>query len=265
MVFVDTWHASIRSFQAFAFWLCHAGLCKLSVSTCCSSVDLSLGNYTATFSLELVLIASLLAMTGGENKMDKLYTSSTGAPDGDYLNTRSGGKVRKGGLKTPSLRPPAMALLLRYLIVIFEGGMKAKAQPPPGLDPEDTEAIIAAFLDNATTQRWDDTAVNEVLEQILRQDADQGGSPAVAQETGTSASTLPNNGGIPLPVPYHGVNSPISTPTQADEEEPEEGEEEEEVAEDPTVYPQAQEAQTGGTSALGEILEDQMSLNKNQS
>ena len=58
----------------------------------------------------------------------------------------------------------------------------ASSQPTQDLDPEDTEAIIAAFLDNATDQGWNDTAVNDVLEEILRQDAAQGGDPGEAHE-----------------------------------------------------------------------------------
>ena len=106
-----------------------------------------------------------------------------------------------------------------YLLVVLGGGMLVKAQPPPDLDPEDTEAIIAAFLDNAATQQWDDMAVNDVLEQILRQDAAPGESSTAMQEAGASMSSQTDREKTPVTAPYHGVNSPISTPTQADEDE----------------------------------------------
>ena len=64
----------------------------------------------------------------------------------------------------------------------------AMAQPTADLDPADTEAIIAAFLSDATDQQWDDEAVNEVLEQILQQDSELGnnleGDPSVPHPDG---------------------------------------------------------------------------------
>ena len=118
------------------------------------------------------------------------------------------------------------AFSLLNVFLFSNGGLLVNSQPTQDLDPEDTEAIIAAFLNNATEQGWNDTTVNDMLEEILRQDAIQGGTAG-----GGESMAVPT----PVPVPYHRENPPISTPTQEDEEVPEEEEEEEEREEDPNV------------------------------
>ena len=60
---------------------------------------------------------------------------------------------------------PAFSLL--NVFFLFNGVFLASSQPTQDLDPEDTEAIIAAFLNNATEQGWNDTTVNDMLEEIL--------------------------------------------------------------------------------------------------
>ena len=53
---------------------------------------------------------------------------------------------------------------------------------------------------------------------------------------------LPHQAGVPVPVPFHGPNSPISTPTQPDEEEEEEDwEADPEVQEPPPADPYVRE------------------------
>ena len=97
------------------------------------------------------------------------------------------------------------------------------AQPPENLDPDDTEAIIAAFLDDAASHQWGDEEVNQVLEQILQADA--------AHQAGETPPPLQQ--ATPVPAPFHGPNSPISTPTQPEEEgEEEEPTDDDEVAAD---------------------------------
>ena len=100
--------------------------------------------------------------------MDELFNSALG---GNTSNTSRRNRTRT------SLWSPTRALTaLVYLYLFHYAGQMVKAQPPANLDPADTEAIIAAFLSHATDQQWDDEAVNNVLEQILQQDAEPAGN-----------------------------------------------------------------------------------------
>ena len=84
--------------------------------------------------------------------------------------------------------PPVAALVdllrPRYLTM---------AQPLENLDPDDTEAIIAAFLDDAASHQWGDEEVNQVLEQILQADA--------AHQAGETPPPLQQ--ATPVPAPFH--------------------------------------------------------------
>ena len=155
--------------------------------------------------------------------MDELFNSALG---GNTSSTSKRNRTKR------SLWSPAYALTaLAYLYLVQYAGEMVRAQPPTNLDPAATEAIIAAFMSDATDQQRDDEEVNNVLEQILQQDAEPGGNPA-------TEPPLLHQAGSPAPVPFHGPNSPISTPTQPDEEEEEEdGEADPEVHEPPPVDP----------------------------
>ena len=159
--------------------------------------------------------------------MDELFNSNLGR-----TSSRTSRKKTKGGR---AWAPSRGITVLAYLYSFFYGGELVKAQPPADLDPADTEAIIAAFLNDATAQQWGDEEVNNVLEHILRQDAEPG------QEA------------IPVPTPFHGPNSPISTPTQPDEEEGEEEEREDEQVEEETPIPNSATVQEGEHSAAGAV------------
>ena len=80
------------------------------------------------------------------------------------------------------------------------------AQPTPDLNPDDAEAIISAFLNNATELQMEDAAVDDLLEEIFRQDKVHGGMQASNTQEAHPHSE----------VPFHGPNSPISTPTEED-------------------------------------------------
>ena len=115
------------------------------------------------------------------------------------------------------------------------------AQPPENLNPDDTEAIIAAFLNDATTQQWGDEGVNRVLEHILQQDA--------AYQAGEAS--IQHQEVIPVPAPFHGPNSPISTPTQRDEEEADDVVEENPPGIDPSLSTQeGEQTAEGATSTV---------------
>ena len=65
-----------------------------------------------------------------------------------------------------------------WIFLFVAGECGVVAQPPENLNPDDTEAIIAAFLNDATAQQWGDEEVN--LEHILQQDAaDQAGEASI--------------------------------------------------------------------------------------
>ena len=63
----------------------------------------------------------------------------------------------------------------------------------------------------------------------------------------------------PVPVPYHGENSPISTPAQEDEEVPEEEEEEGEKEEDPNIPVEALATEGGEATMEGAVTTVQTS------
>ena len=92
------------------------------------------------------------------------------------------------------------------------------------LTPRTPKPSLPPFLSDATDQQWDDEAVNEVLEQILQQDSEVGNNLE-------GDRSVPHPDAAPMSVPFHGPNSPISTPTQPDEEEAEE----EDKDDDPVV------------------------------
>ena len=77
----------------------------------------------------------------------------------------SDGQVREG---LPHL--PGHPLPSRGHLHFLRWGNFVDAQPTQDLDPADTEAIISTFLNNATEQGCNDATVNDMLEEILRQD-----------------------------------------------------------------------------------------------
>ena len=155
-------------------------------------------------------------MIGGDNHLGELYKM---AGEVKSLVANSPGH----SIRTARGKPSQPCLWFFWWIFLFVAGERGVvAQPPENLNPDDTEAIIAAFLNDAAAQQWEDEEVNRVLEHILQQDA--------AYQAGEAS--IQHQEVIPVPAPFHGPNSPISTPTQRDEEE-----EEKEQTDDDVVEP----------------------------
>ena len=68
---------------------------------------------------------------------------------------------------------------LRFILVNFFLGVRA--QPPPDIDPDDTEGIIEAFRSNASRSGMDSASVNLLLEKIFRQSAEKWAPPQRGQ------------------------------------------------------------------------------------
>ena len=95
------------------------------------------------------------------------------------------GDYRVGGMKSYT----ALFWNVLILAMMFLGN-GAQAQPPARIDPNAAEAIIEAFLANATEHQMDAREVDIMLEEISRQDQAQRGEPLpVTQEGGASFVT----------------------------------------------------------------------------
>ena len=90
-----------------------------------------------------------------------------------------------------------MSNYITYLVLTLGLlALGAHAQPPAGINPDDTEAIIDAYLADAAEHHMDDGEVDLMLEEIFRQDREHGGEGPMMNQAGETATQSPGHPSI---------------------------------------------------------------------